>query len=59
MNWALGHNNCGGECVKAGQGHMKRLYTTLPERFRSFEQDEQDLIELIGKPVSILTESQR
>lgn len=50
------HNNCGGECVKAGQGHMERLYRQLPERFRSFERDEQELVELIGKPVSILTD---
>lgn len=52
----FGHNNCGGECVKAGQGHMDRLRRTLPERYRNFENDEQELIRITGKPVSILTD---
>jgi hypothetical protein len=27
------HNNCGGRCVKAGQGHFKKLLEKLPDRF--------------------------
>lgn len=27
------HNNCGGFCVRAGQGQMQRLYQTMPARY--------------------------
>jgi hypothetical protein len=27
--WKLGHNNCGGFCIKAGLGHYKALYETI------------------------------
>ena len=50
------HNNCGGQCVKAGQGHMSRLLTKLPERYSELEEYEQQLIRITGKPVSILTD---
>jgi hypothetical protein len=41
------HNNCGGFCVRAGQGHFKRLLETMPERYAYHEQREQDLMKLI------------
>lgn len=27
------HNNCGGRCIKAGQGHFRNLIEKLPKRF--------------------------
>lgn len=48
------HNNCGGFCVKAGQGHFKNLYEKMPERYLYHERKEQEMIEFLGKNVSIL-----
>lgn len=39
------HNNCGGFCVKAGQGHFKILYEQMPERYLQHEEVELRLIE--------------
>lgn len=50
------HNNCGGECVKSGQAHMARLHKVLPDRFTHLENGEQDLRQITGEPVSILTD---
>ena len=50
------HNNCGGGCVRAGQGQFKKLYEIMPERFKVWEEKEQEVREHIGKDVSILTE---
>jgi hypothetical protein len=33
----LTHNNCGGRCVKQGVGNWKRLYHSMPERFKEVE----------------------
>jgi len=48
------HNNCGGGCVRAGQAQFKKLLEIMPERFAMWEQKEQEVIEHIGKDVSIL-----
>ncbi len=48
------HNNCGGFCVKAGQGHFANLLRTLPCRYLYHEQKEQELRAFLGKNVSIL-----
>jgi hypothetical protein len=48
------HNNCGGFCVKAGQGSFARLLRTMPERYRHHEQKEQELREHLCKDVTIL-----
>lgn len=48
------HNNCGGFCVKAGQGHFKRLLEVLPERYRMHEEKEEELRAYLGRDVSIL-----
>jgi hypothetical protein len=55
--YAMGfsHNNCGGFCVKAGQGHFANLLRTMPERFRYHEEQEQ-AIRLVLGDVSILTD---
>jgi len=47
-DWKLGHNNCGGFCIKAGLGHYKALYEANPERYMEFEAKEADVYETIG-----------
>jgi hypothetical protein len=47
-NWKLGHNNCGGFCIKAGLGHYKALYEASPERYTEFEIKEQEVYDAIG-----------
>lgn len=42
------HNNCGGGCVKAGQGHFALLWRALPERFAEWERHEADLRRELG-----------
>jgi len=37
------HANCGGGCVKAGQAHFRRLYENFPERYKLWEEKEQEL----------------
>lgn len=50
------HNNCGGFCVRAGQGHFANLLKQLPERFAYHEKKEQEMREYLGRDdVSILT----
>lgn len=48
------HNNCGGFCVRAGQAHFSNLLKTMPDRYYYHEQKEQEMIEYLGKKVSIL-----
>jgi hypothetical protein len=48
-SWGLGHNNCGGFCVKAGLGHYKALYIANKERYLQFEQEEQAVYDSVGK----------
>lgn len=55
--WSFSHNNCGGFCVKAGQGHFARLLKALPERYAYHEHHEQEFRAWIGKDVSILTDT--
>jgi hypothetical protein len=50
------HNNCGGFCIKAGQGHYARLLEFLPDRYAKHERMEQAFRTFIGKDVSILTD---
>ncbi len=54
--YALGfaHANCGGGCVRAGQGQFARLLEVLPDRYAEWEHNEQDLREHLGKDVAIL-----
>lgn len=47
--WKLGHNNCGGFCVKAGLGHYKALWEAAPDRYRALETQELDVYKSIGK----------
>lgn len=48
------HANCGGGCVRAGQGQFIMLLEQMPERFAEWEANEERLREHLGKPVSIL-----
>lgn len=48
------HNNCGGFCVRAGQGHFAKLLETMPDRYAYHEQKEQEMRDFLGKDVSIL-----
>ncbi len=56
--YAMGfpHNNCGGFCVKAGQGHFTKLYHNMPRRYAFHEFLVQEIRDYIGKPVSMLQE---
>jgi hypothetical protein len=49
------HNNCGGFCIKAGQGHFKLLLEKMPERYAYHERKEQELRDYLGKDVSIMS----
>lgn len=42
------HNNCGGGCVKAGQGHFKMLLAKRPETFAVWEYEEEMLRRALG-----------
>jgi hypothetical protein len=57
--YALGfaHNNCGGGCVRAGQGQFKHLLDVMPNRFAVWERKEAEMSEFLGKEVTILKES--
>jgi hypothetical protein len=48
------HNNCGGGCVRAGQGQFKLLLEKDPERYAVWERKEQELRDYLGKDVAIL-----
>jgi 3'-phosphoadenosine 5'-phosphosulfate sulfotransferase (PAPS reductase)/FAD synthetase len=48
------HNNCGGGCIKAGIGHFAHLLDTLPEVFKTWEDNEQTMRDYLKKDVSIL-----
>ena len=50
------HNNCGGGCVRAGQGQFKKLLDVMPDRFAVWEEKEQEMREFLGRDVSILSE---
>lgn len=48
------HNNCGGGCVRAGQGHFVNLLKQLPFVYQEWEENEQNVREFLGKDVSML-----
>jgi hypothetical protein len=57
-DWKLGHNNCGGFCIKAGLGHYKALYEANPERYREFESKEQEVYDVIGATYPFLKKTE-
>lgn len=48
------HNNCGGFCVRAGQGNFIKLLETNPKLYKYHEDKEQETREFLGKDVTIL-----
>lgn len=48
--YAMGfpHNNCGGFCIKAGQGHFAHLLKTMPERYAYHESQEEEMRAIVG-----------
>lgn len=48
------HNNCGGFCVRAGQGHFATLLKQKPDLYKYHEEKEQEMREFLDKDVSIL-----
>jgi hypothetical protein len=42
------HNNCGGNCVRAGQQHWRHHARTLPDRFADYEKREQEFRDAYG-----------
>jgi hypothetical protein len=57
-DWKLGHNNCGGFCIKAGLGHYKALYEANPERYREFESKEQEVYDVIDATYPFLKKTE-
>ncbi|QJT70444.1 hypothetical protein [Microcystis phage MaeS] len=49
------HNNCGGFCVRAGQGHFANLLKQKPELFKYHEEKEEEMRQFLEKDYSILT----
>lgn len=52
------HNNCGGFCCRAGQGHFANLLDKMPERFDHYEKLELETIDMIGKNVAMMTKQE-
>lgn len=50
------HNNCGGFCIKAGQGHFANLLRTMPDVYARHEGMEQAIRAYLDKPVTVLTD---
>lgn len=54
------HNNCGGFCVRAGQGHFINLLKQMPERYAYHEQKELEMMEFLNRDdISILTRTRK
>lgn len=51
------HNNCGGFCCRAGQGHFAKLYEHFPARFAHAEAVEEDMRQALGKDISYMKRS--
>ena len=51
------HNNCGGGCVKAGQGHFAHLLRTLPDIYAKWEENEEIMRQFLARDVSMLQET--
>ena len=57
-DWKLGHNNCGGFCIKAGLGHYKALYEANPDRYMEFEAKEAEVYDVIGATYPFLKKTE-
>jgi len=52
--WGFQHANCGGGCVKAGQAQFELLLRRMPDRYRWWEDREQEIRAALGKDITIL-----
>lgn len=48
------HNNCGGFCCRAGQGHFANLLKQLPERYAEVEAKEEEMRQYLGKDIAMM-----
>ncbi|MEH6941621.1 hypothetical protein [Bacillus sp. JJ722] len=48
------HNNCGGFCCRAGQGHFANLLKQMPERFAYYESKEEEMRKFLGKDIAMM-----
>lgn len=53
-NMGFSHNNCGGFCVKGGQGHFYNLLKQIPERYSYHEAKQEELFLILGKRVPFI-----
>lgn len=53
------HNNCGGGCVRAGQGHFVNLLKQLPFVYQEWEVNEQQMRDFLDKDVSMLRRTKK
>src|SRR5699024_8257521 len=48
------HNNCGGFCCRAGQGHFANLLKQMPDRFAEYEEKEEEMRQYLGKDIAMM-----
>lgn len=48
------HNNCGGFCCRAGQGHFAHLLKELPDLYKHHEEQEERVRSEMGKDVAMM-----
>lgn len=53
------HNNCGGYCCRAGQGHFANLLEKKPELFKYHEEKEEEMRQYLGKDTSMMTKQKK
>ena len=53
------HNNCGGFCVRGGQGHFINLLKQNPELYNYHENKEEEMRQFLNKDVSILRRTRK
>jgi hypothetical protein len=53
------HNNCGGFCVRAGQGHFINLLQQFPNLYKYHEEKEQEMRDFLGKDVAMLKRTRK
>jgi hypothetical protein len=57
MGW--NHANCGGACVRGGQAQWELLHRLMPDRYRQWENGENELRADLGKDHAMMTEKVR
>ncbi|MFJ5670658.1 hypothetical protein ACIQAS_03225 [Bacillus safensis] len=48
------HNNCGGFCCRAGQGHFATLLKQMPDRFAHYLAKEEEMRQFLGKDIAMM-----